>query len=273
MNINSLPDTFYKVLVYLGIAMIVYGFIFVQNETINFEKERLTYNSTLKKIENDRFFLNEELKLIYGEADTYSRKLNIKNPLTISKQGYIFDQTLSGEKNNVLLSDTISSLLKRYNKKQIEIKSKDADLDVQKYLIDEKRITFKENIKLAVVIFLIGFTLAGIGFVIWIVQEGFHENFIKRQNLGLPTFSVCCQSCGIKFSSVVEYGTNLNSDKNYNFCITCYYNGEFVEKDLSLVIISERIKIELENQNYKKRYISKVLRKLKFLDRWKRDIY
>lgn len=273
MNINNLPDTFYKVLVYLGVAMLIYGFVFVQNETTNFEKERLTYNSTLKKIENDRYFLNEELSVIYVEADTYSRKLDVKNPLKISKQGYTFNQTLRGKKNNVLLSDTISSLLKRYNKKQMEIKSKDADLDVQKYLIDEKRIAFKGNVRLAFGIFLIGLTFAGIGLIIWVVQEAFHENFIKRQNLELPTFSSCCQSCGIKFSSAVEYGTRSNSDKNYNFCMTCYCNGEFVERDLSLSVISERIKTELESQNYKKRYISKVLKKLKFLDRWKRDIY
>jgi hypothetical protein len=273
MNLSNLPDSFYKLLVYIGIGLIVYVFINQQNESNQYDKELLVYNSKIRKINSERLFLKQELEDIFNEAEIHSKKNNEINPLKISDSGYVFNRTLRGEKVKVNLSDTISNLLKRYENKQKEFRLKDSDLDIQRYLLDEKAIIFSNNQDFLYMIAFVGAILLFIGLAFWIEFDIFKDKIIARQNLNLPTYSKNCQSCGIKFNSTTKFGTQNTSELNYNYCYDCYVDGKFTDETLTLDEMLKKINSEMKSSKISIIERLFVLSKIEKLDRWKKNKY
>lgn len=39
-----------------------------------------------------------------------------------------------------------------------------------------------------------------------------------------------CQSCSMPITKEEDFGTNKDKSKNYDYCIYCYKDGEFIDK-------------------------------------------
>ncbi len=52
---------------------------------------------------------------------------------------------------------------------------------------------------------------------------------------------VYCQSCGIPLKNPVEFGTTAAGLRSKEYCIRCFQNGEFIEPDISLDDMVEKV--------------------------------
>lgn len=272
MSFPTLPDSVYKLFVYLGIGLMVYAFISRQNEYVEFENQRLEYNSKVRRLDNQREQLNVELKSINADADFYSKRFSIPNPLIVSDSGYSFNQTIRGDEKSVALSDTISHILTSFRIKKKQIAEKDAELGIQRYIIDEKGDDFKQIDDFSIGLAIIGCIVFLVGLSIWINNEKEKENILHRQNLSLPTFSNCCQSCGIVFDRTTKFGTEVNGNTNYNFCIRCYSNGKYAEPNITVSQIVKTVQSDL-GIKFSIKEERKFEKKIRRLDRWKLKRY
>lgn len=268
MNIPILPDKTYKLAIYIGIGLILYSWIIGQNKSEEYEKQKVAFSVEIKRLENERKYLDTDLKTLSKDADLLSRKFSIKNPLTVSDSGYIFIRTLVGGRKEVLISDSIASLLKQFDHKQKEILIKDDQLAIKRYELESLGnylLEIKETF-----LFLLGFggSLTFIGLIAWSNSDDFDAQLLKRQNIDKPYISSSCQSCGKKFNSMIRYGTENNNTKNYHFCNQCYSNGEFTIPDLTKEEMKVIIRKELVAKKAKWMTIKLKLLQLNNAERW-----
>jgi len=270
MNIPLIPDKSYKLLVYLGIGLIIYAWISRFKEIEKYEKKRIEYNVEIRKIKNQRKYLDEDLTEINKRAEILSKRNSLENPLKISDSGYVFTRIIKGNQVDLTLSDSIGKLLDSYNIKSKQIRIKNDELDVKKYEIESLSKSVDDIDDFAMWLSIFGATLFWIGTAIWVNKEEYEGLILQRNNLHLPTFSERCQSCGTKFNSMNKYGTeNNDTDKNYHFCLTCYQKGKFTEKNLTLEELIESKTKELNDKKKSKVYIKRYLKIIRLLDRWK----
>lgn len=269
MNIPIIPDRLFKLLLYIGIGLVIYGFISFQNQYQEYEKKRVEFNVEIKKLENQSKYLDSELKDIYDNADILSQNSFIKNPLSITDSSYSFTRVIIGNKIEKSVSDSIAKLLVQYDLKNKEIKIKNDELLIKEYEIDELKQWLKVIEKDSLYMITTGFLLLFAGYIMWDKNEEIDIKLRKRQSLNMPTYSDNCQSCGKRFNSMVKYGNEKDGCKNYHFCDACYQDGNFTNPDLTLKEIKEQRKKELELKKYSKFRIRVILSDIKLLERWK----
>jgi len=269
MNIPLLPDKSYKLLLLVGIGLIIYGWINEINEQSNYEHRRIEYNLQIKELKNEAKYLKEDLKEIYERTKIIALKYSRKNPLIISDTGYTFNRAIKGDNISIKLSDSIETLLDSYMNKNKEFERKNDEVVIKEYELENLKDTLDGMDNLFSEIIVMGIILSFLGFISWSNFEDFEKKIIKRQNIHLPTFSNRCQSCGKHFNSVVKYGTEKkNEEKNYNFCLSCYKNGEFTNKDLTFDEMKTKCVDELRAKHKNKVYIKLYILILRTLDRW-----
>lgn len=57
---------------------------------------------------------------------------------------------------------------------------------------------------------------------------------------------VTCQSCGMPMSKESEFGTEAGGAKSAEYCRNCYSEGQFIEPDLDLGEMVQRVAAILE---------------------------
>lgn len=268
MNIPLLPDKAYKLLIYLGVGLLIYCWLFGQNQSEQYEKKRIEFNVEIKKLENEQKYLNLDLKEISKEADVLSRKYSIENPLNVSDSGYIFNRTLRGSKTEVRISDSIATLLQKYNFKQTEISKKNDQLGIKKYELESLSESISSMNSSLILYVVLGFTFTIVGIISWDFKDEADSKLLMRLNLDKPTFSNLCQSCGKKFNSMIKYGKEKDSSFNYHFCRDCYSDGEFTNQELTKDEIKDKRKNEMIAKGRKKISIKIVSMQIDNLDRW-----
>lgn len=270
MNIPILPDKNFKLQIYIGIGLIIYGWIHRFNEVEKYQQKKIEFNVEIKRLVNQSKYLDIELQEINEKSDRLSKRYAKENPLVVSDSGYIFTRTLSGDKNAMTISDSIARLLEIYNIKNKELEIKNDELEIKKYELNSLGDYVDEIDSFSMYLCGIGLLLFISGIGGWFRYEDSEEKIVNRKNLHLPTYSIRCQSCGRRFNSMVQYGTQKNEiDKNYHFCSDCYENGTFKNKSLTLDEIKNSTKKALRNKGKGRLYIRRYMVLLKNLDRWK----
>jgi len=97
-----------------------------------------------------------------------------------------------------------------------------------------------------------------LGYLGFINLQVNQNELLTRQIAQLPKHYDNCQSCGVKFNSVVKYGTEEDRTINKAFCYECYQDGEFERPNLTFSVLINEKKI--------KGFFA--MRKIKNLDRW-----
>jgi hypothetical protein len=59
-----------------------------------------------------------------------------------------------------------------------------------------------------------------------------------------------CQSCGLPLETPREFGTDASGSRINDFCVYCYHNGKFVEPDVSVEEMIERVADHLVKQEH-----------------------
>jgi hypothetical protein len=80
-----------------------------------------------------------------------------------------------------------------------------------------------------------------------------------------------CQSCGMPMKINEDFGTEINGEKNQEYCIFCYKEGRFVEENISLQEqINKIVKLSVEQLGLPEELARKMAEiKIPKLKRWK----
>ena len=81
-----------------------------------------------------------------------------------------------------------------------------------------------------------------------------------------------CQSCGMPMKVEKDFGTDMNGQKNEEYCRFCYYYGAFTDKGITLQEkINKLVKISVEQLGIDEKTARAMAEtKLPQLKRWKK---
>ncbi len=236
MNLPNIPDNFNKLLVLIGISI---GLI--------------TYYDRNDSMD---YFLKETEK-------TYAIIENIKFQDTFMSLKISYFQDIFSTKKDSSMLDSIK-LLKinlQVNKSKYKyyVESLDFENFYNDFVLDKSYIW--------------GFLASGIVFLFGMVgifkehrlNEKIHISSVKTNEI----YKVFCQSCGIRISSFNKHGNENDGSIKHDFCSNCYDNGDFIEKDLTLVELYKRL--DSENLSFIDKLIVK--NRIKNLDRWRKKYF
>jgi hypothetical protein len=78
-----------------------------------------------------------------------------------------------------------------------------------------------------------------------------------------------CQSCGMPFGGEVERGTELDGRESDDYCIDCYKDGNFVEPDLTLEMMVEKVTNQMRIEGFPEKMITVNTNKMAKFKRWR----
>lgn len=77
-----------------------------------------------------------------------------------------------------------------------------------------------------------------------------------------------CQSCAMPLKKEEDRGTELLFSRSHKYCINCYQEGEFTQKDLSLEDMKRLVKEKCEELGVPRMMSGLFVRNLHKLERW-----
>ncbi len=246
MNIPLLPDKSYKLLIVFGAFIVAYFWNNINDLNSSQLDKVLELSMAINKIQLDDQNFHESTRALLAEAESL-----LLNDEKIKLHGDEMILKLTKKHNEAIArQDTISSIGFENEKLQIFSDKYESTIDLSAKMI---------NIGL--------FMLVG-GFLLWNYDEFRTDYNLKKNQLGQPQFSPVCQSCGLKFNSMVRYGTNEDDTKNYHFCSECYNHGEFTDSDITKEDMKERIGNRMKSYSLSDKEIALVHKRIDKLDRW-----
>lgn len=269
---TSLPDNFYKFFFAAALGCLGYFLLETEKNDVFLSTKTETYKNLNDELDIKLLELNHQKTLLLKSSELISKRYGVEDPIYQDDSMYVFNQIVIGGKAEQFVSDSLSNLWTKFKETQFQIdlhKLKVINAEKSLKEANEKFDTQKEtnNYFFKAFIFLVFFGVVGL-----ILQD--ERNYLnKRQEfLSKETFFSCCQSCGKKFSSMVNKGTNSDGTKNHAFCVSCFDKGEFVEPDLTVEEFLKRSEADIKSGKikYRRKY---AIGKLLELERWQKDDY
>ena len=78
-----------------------------------------------------------------------------------------------------------------------------------------------------------------------------------------------CQSCAMPMESDDHYGSNADNTQNRAYCCFCYREGQFIEPEVTLEQMQERVKAIMTEVQVSPAVIEKVINLIPTLKRWR----
>lgn len=276
MNLPSIPDNLYKVLVLLGALLIGY-FYFYKLEPLQKDKETISKNykqnidsliSTFNSIQNDIGGVYRKFAATKKEIDN-NYKLIPKND-TLSEEEYKkYQATINNIKRLTLKIESFTSEIEKKYKTQISINNQITAIN-ENYSGELNLYNSESDIY--IILIIVGIFALVLGFTGLASHQRIQDELLKRQLTEKEIFYDVCQSCGKKFNSIVRYSENSDGTKNHSFCQSCYSNGQFTEPELTIEQAINRIK-NSKSFGYNSWYKWQIIERIKRLDRWNEDPY
>lgn len=272
MMFPAIPDNLSKFFIFAGIVLIGYAFFEGLNERKEYNAKINQSNARLDSIEIKKIIHDKKKEILLETASELSQKYNLKNPILVNDSVIYFNITLTGDENEIRISDSLRLLWREYKNGQFEIellnqmaKMTKSNLDHDAAKDNELQTFYALSAGFGLILLVTG--IAGMQ-KIQSLQE---KQMIIDVELKGGKYSYC-QSCGKNFSSVRQPGRNEKLEPNPAFCIECFDNGKFKEPSLT----REEFKRHWLNviSSYKSgKDKKKLLNRFESLERWKEDEY
>lgn len=238
MNLPNLTtDSFYKFLTVLGLVLIIFSgkiisdrFVTNRDNEINYIRDSLILAKEIKDLEIDKEFLQ-----------------------------YKIDSSLI----NIIQQDSF-----KITKLENEIKLKNNLITLAKEKIRDGGFYLKFITSVSTLLFMLG--LGGLlwGFQQWYEkQQKTKDKELLRDYINLGRISMFCNSCGKEISKDEIRPKEKDGSFNYRYCRDCYQNGEFIEPNITL----ERMKERITENSKSKIFIWWRLYCLDTMERWRKN--
>lgn len=272
MTLPSIPDNIYKFFLLAGIICSGYAYIEDLTNTKTYFAKVESFNSSIDSLDIELLKLDHEKDKLKRTADFLAKRYKIKNPVSDNDSVVVFMQTISGEKVEMAVSDSLSRLWNNYRENQFRIDLFNKQLKIKKGTLKDAKAEYEANQDTNFWINLNGATWLILGLIGMLWMQIIQDNLLKRQLQDKPKLYKYCQSCGKKFSSIRLVSKNADRTTNPAFCIDCFDNGIFKEPELTKAAFQKRAEIEATKR---KTWLGrKMLRtRLNNLERWDTDDY
>lgn len=269
INLPNFPtDNLYKFVAISGLILFVLALFYPEYRSNELNTEIAFYNGEIKKLSVENQKAANNLNTIKNEIEILDKKANNKGSI-VNETLISRTRIISGEADLVELSKKIDKLVIDRSEidRQIEIKS--IDIDIKSELIENKRNdlhTLKDAMN-----FLGPFSmlLTFLGFVLWYEKTQKLQDKVLSEQTNKLLDVENCQSCGMQLHN--QHNFNLFSEENKKsiYCKTCYLDGEFVEANLTLNEMKEKVKIRCRELKLGRLGTFIFVNKLSSLQRWK----
>ena len=231
MNFPSIPQGFNQLIVAILLFLLFY----------NLTKTESQVNETLKK-ENQLINSPDWLNLFEDSISISDNLAQLKN------QRLEIDSILNNKRNKRMnynslkkVSDSINHEIYSQSRQYGITKYK---LDMQEFYTNSIKNEFQDDRRITVInaIFSIFLSILLIYFLFNMYKENklISEKF--KRELYENRIYLYCQSCGKVFSPMLLHGKNKDGAGNEGFCIECYDDGKFLNKQLSKQEVVNQIK-------------------------------
>jgi hypothetical protein len=257
MNIPSIPNNFYQIILCLLIGYFFYQLNDRNSEikTLNQRLYDLNFNSGMDKYYRDSSNSVYDLKRLEKTSD------KLLTTLRDSTKEFTKKELIEFKNKNSLIMDstkTTSERLENASNKLSKIRSEYDNIYLRFSELSESPFWFRMRWLFLVMICFYLIFLIG--------KEHSVNQKINALQLHDKWLYQCCQSCARNFSPLIKYGTEVDGMKSSAFCMDCYENGHFTNEDLT-----ERDVIK--NINRQSRFNFGVSKFVKELVRWKKNPY
>jgi len=266
MTIN-IPDKFYKLLILVGLISIAFGFYGIDKSEREYFNEIDSNRKISDTIELSKMRLGNERESLIHIARVLSKTHDVDNPITENDSVLTFNRILTGEKNSLVVSDSIQILWLKYRENQFKLELlRKRKLRADNYLNDEKSL--KDSYINNYVEFRdFGFALFFVGILIWMFEMPFGAMKKKTVKLNDRIYPHC-QSCGVDFNSMRTYGTNKDKTENLAFCKKCYKRGKFTNPKLTKEEFTQAYQDKIKDKSW---VIRKIIEyRMENLERWQK---
>jgi len=272
-QLPSLPEGIHRVLILIGAACIAASFyaykpVSEKNDTWYIRSTSLLDSMASFEIELD-VIKDELLKTDENLAKRYNRKRIITEDT--AKKVLYFDGWIKGDAAEISYTDSIQKLWRNWKvaNSKYAILNKRFDLLQERIRNDEKNDNQTYILSILFAILAVIFVIGGLNGLQ--EKENQTSELLRRQNISLPRYFYRCQSCCRKFSPMLCYGTNDDASLNYSFCSECYSNGAFIEPNLTINDMEQ--KVFSWSASLSKKRQKKLLKTLRLLSRWEKDYF
>lgn len=277
MTIPAIPDNLYKILLLFGSIVLFYFYLF-KFEPVSQQKKRITedYNQNFDSL--SLLIDSYDQKILNTKKQEDILSLEIDSLIKLLPNGTVY---VTQEELKVIHSDQD---VIRSKTKQLEIKYKEEIKLNRNQNGVYKKINqlnmdystrydqYQDDLDFYLLIILFGGTIALVGLLGITKHQRIQDEILERQLGEKDKVFTYCQSCARRFNSALFKGTKIDNTESKSFCIDCFKNGEFIEKDLTYAEMERRtLENYIHSNNHQKK--SKLIKRLKNLDRWALNKY
>ncbi len=268
----TIPDNSYKFFLYVGLLLIGYAFVQWIESTKTYNNQATSLQATIDSMTIKNFIQTNERKKILKKANDMSLKHGVQNPIIDNDSFIIFNQTISGDINAKIVTDSLLRIWDNYKTEQFQI-----DLLNEKILMNERNLNselkqYEEVSNMYFALAFLGILFTFLGYIGMEKLQKLSEELIRVDLDSKAKKYRHCQSCGKNYSAVRLNGKDKSGNYNPAFCIDCYDNGEFKEPDMTLNEFQLRTESIVKQE---KDYFTRKRLKQKFekLERWLTNEY
>lgn len=272
LNLPSPPtDNLYKFISIFGLVMAVMGILYSETKS-------LEVNQEIRVLERDKSALNIEKLKIERKRDHIKEKIydlnrhaDIKDKPVVSDSIIRWTRIISGSKNLVSESDNISSLVEQLRAVELEFDKKQVEVDSKDSILELKLKNYDRVFGIMIILIPLGIILSFIGFLLWYEKsQKYQDDILKDQFLQVQRQKIC-QSCGMDLKLDNRYiVTSEEERKKINYCNYCYEDNKFREPDLTYNEMIAKLKNRLKEFGANKIETYFYLVRIKNLDRWRK---
>ncbi|MAE87215.1 MAG: hypothetical protein CMB80_31065 [Flammeovirgaceae bacterium] len=259
MNLG-IPERLYQLLVAIGLFLIAYGFLRIDNSYKDYFKYIDRYRTYADSLEYLRIKRKESISILQEKARLLSKKYNTDNQIQVTDSTLIFIRALGGADDATLVTEKLETFWNNYEKLDFQIELLSSRVDKESHYLDERKSLKDSHEEESNQLLMFGSGLFVLGLFMWISTE------IEPQKR-----KVFCESCGKRFSAMCTHGTNSDGSKNDFFCKNCFDNGEFVNPNLTESDVVQEVKKQISKRRFLTRFFT--VARIKNLERWKGNRY
>lgn len=272
MTLPSIPDNLYKLFILVGIFCLGYGYIEDNRNSDTYFSKVNIFNTSIDSLDIEIIKIDHQRKNLSKVADFLSKRNNVPNPIKNNDSLIIFKQTITGNKIEVTVSDTLSKLWDEYKEAEFEIELFNKQLRIRKEALKQAKEEYNVGEETNKWINIMGGICLIFGLIGMMRFQDIQDELLKRQLSDKPKAHKFCQSCGRKFSAIRQNSKNSDGTINLAFCTACYVEGHFTEQELTREEFLKRSAKEIKKR---KTWLGRKLisSRLKNLERWDTDDY
>ncbi len=275
LNLPSPPtDNLYKFISIFGLVVSVVAFIYVETKSFENTQEIYQLNSEKRQLLIEKSKLERKKYALKQRLSDFDKKANSKSPSVMNDTVIVWTKVISGPKDLVDESTSISQLIEELRIAELDYLKKETEIEDKQSVIDLKTSKNEKIFEWIDILLPFGVFLTVIGFLLWYNKSQKYQDIILKEQFIQANRNEHCQSCGIPLNRDLVYASKTESEKKTSkYCSHCFKDGQFTEPDLTINKMKIAIEKRCKELGFSKLQTYVWKNDLENLDRWRKKFH